>query len=85
MLQPVTTPAPNGGRVFLQLEYQDPLAGWVYRKTWTTTPGSSVTFVPPAVGTWRVRASYSGTDSYGPSRSELTTIHATAVGQATTG
>ena len=76
-LQATTTPAPGGGTVRLVLEYQDPLAGWVYRQSWNVAPGSSVTFAPPAVGAWRVRASFFGTRGASPSASQLSTINAT--------
>ena len=48
VLRTATTPTPGGGTVRLVLEYQDPLAGWVYRRSWDVSPGSSVQFTPPA-------------------------------------
>ena len=77
VLQTDTSPVPSGGSVRLVLEYQDPLAGWVFRRSWTVAPGSSVTFAPPAVGAWRVRASFFGTRGASPSRSQLVTVVAT--------
>lgn len=72
-----TSPAPVGGNVRLDLEYQDPLAGWVFRRSWTVTPGSNLTFAPPAVGAWRIRASFFGTRGASPSRSQYATVVAT--------
>ncbi len=77
VLQTETTPAPAGGTVRLVLEYQDPLAGWVFRKSWDISPGSTVVFAPPAVGAWRVRATFSGTRGASPSTSDLVTVVAT--------
>ena len=77
VLQTATSPAPAGGNVRLELEYQDPLAGWVFRRSWTVAPGSSVTFAPPSVGTWRVRASFFGTRGSSPSQSQLVVVVAT--------
>ena len=60
LLQTATTPAPTGGQVVIRLDYEDPLAGWVFRKLWEVTPEASVTFTPPSVGPWRVIASFRG-------------------------
>jgi Tol biopolymer transport system component len=79
-LQTETTPAPDGGTVRLVLEYQDPLAGWVYRRSWDVSPGSSVPFTPPAVGGWRVRATFFGTRGSSPSASHLVYVDATTTG-----
>jgi dipeptidyl aminopeptidase/acylaminoacyl peptidase len=81
VLQTKTTPAPGGGTVRLVLEYQDPLAGWVYRRSWDVSPGSSVQFAPPAVGAWRVRASFFGTRGSSPSTAHLVSIVATTTGE----
>jgi TolB protein len=80
VLQTATAPAPSGGNVRLALEYQDPLAGWVFRRSWDVAPGSSVTFAPPWVGAWRVRASFFGTRGSSPSQSQLVTVVATTAG-----
>jgi WD40-like Beta Propeller Repeat len=80
VLHTATSPAPSGGTVRLDLEYQDPLAGWVFRRSWTAAPGSSVTFAPSSVGAWRVRASFFGTRGSSPSRSQLVTVVATTAG-----
>jgi hypothetical protein len=69
-----TSPAPTGGQVAIRLDYDDPLSGWVFRKLWEVAPQASVTFTPPSVGTWRVIASFRGTRSSNPSRSDYTTI-----------
>jgi hypothetical protein len=70
VLQTATTPTPDGGRVGLRLDYDDPLAGWVFRKLWFVAPGGSITFTPPAVGHWRVTASFYGTRHASPSHSK---------------
>jgi dipeptidyl aminopeptidase/acylaminoacyl peptidase len=75
VLQSATTPAPAGGHVALRLDYEDPLAGWVFRQLWTVAPQGSVTFTPPAVGVWRVDAGFSGTRTSSPSRSDYVTIN----------
>jgi len=77
VLQTDTSPAPGGGNVRVVLDYQDPLAGWVFRRLWTVAPGSSVTSAPPAVGAWQVRASFFGTRGASPSQSQLVTVVAT--------
>jgi dipeptidyl aminopeptidase/acylaminoacyl peptidase len=74
VLKTATTPAPAGGQVAIRLDYEDPLAGWVFRKLWQVAPEASVTFTPPSVGTWRVIASFRGTRFSNPSRAEYTTI-----------
>jgi hypothetical protein len=74
-LQTATTPAPGGGRVGLRLDYDDPLAGWVFRKLWFVAAGGSVTFTPPAVGLWRVTASFYGTRHASPSHSKTIEIN----------
>jgi hypothetical protein len=73
-LQTATAPTPAGGRVGLRLDYEDPLSGWVFRKLWFVAPGGSVTFTPPAVGLWRVTASFYGTRSASPSHSKTVQI-----------
>jgi TolB protein len=83
VLETETTPAPGGGTVRLVLEYQDPLAGWVYRQSWEESPGSSVQFTPPAVGAWRVRATFFGTRGSSPSASQLVLVDATTIGKMT--
>ena len=80
VLQTETTPTPAGGTARLVLEYQDPLAGWVYRQSWDVSPGSSVQFAPPAVGAWRIRATFFGTRGSSPSASHLVYLDATTAG-----
>jgi WD40 repeat protein len=80
VLRTETTPTPGGGTARLVLEYQDPLAGWVYRQSWDVIPGSSVRFTPPAVGAWRVRATFFGTRGFSPSASRLVYVDARTVG-----
>jgi Tol biopolymer transport system component len=75
-----TSPSPGGGRVMLRLDYLDPRSGWVFRQSWTAVPGGTLSFVPPHIGTWRVRASFFGTLTSSPSRSDGVTIEAVAPG-----
>lgn len=79
-LATATTPSPGSGRVVLRLDYLDPRAGWVYRRSWETVPGGTIAFAPPSIGTWRVRASFLGTLTSSPSSSETVTIEAVAAG-----
>jgi hypothetical protein len=73
-LQTTTTPAPGGGRVGLRVDYDDPLAGWVFRELWFVAPGGKVTFTPPTVGLWRVSAGFYGTRGASPSHSRTIEI-----------
>jgi hypothetical protein len=65
-----TSPSPGGGRTRVQADYFDIAARtWVFRKSWDSAPGSVISFVPDAVGEWRVRATFYGTQVASPSRS----------------
>lgn len=75
-----TSPQPAGGQVRIRADYQDPRAGFVFREAWTVSPGSGVRFAPPAVGVWRVAASYFGTSAAAPSRSGYVTVNAVSRG-----
>jgi hypothetical protein len=56
-----TAPAPDGGVVTVQIDRFDPLGGWVFSRIMKLrAPGGSITWAPPALGRWRVRASYDG-------------------------
>ena len=79
LLQTETTPVPQGGRVRLRLDYDDPLSGWVFRRAWDVAPGGSVSFTAPAVGRWRVRAAFFGTRGSSPSASRDVTIRVLSV------
>lgn len=62
----------SGGSVEWRIERYDPLQGWVYATTVTSTAGhgwASLSWRPPVEGRWRVRAQFLGTDSTNRSRS----------------
>jgi hypothetical protein len=67
-LRPEVSPA-SGGSAELQLDRFDPLTGWHFHRLIRVPAGSSVSWVPPAEGRWRVRASFLGTRTASPSRS----------------
>ena len=65
-----TTPAPDAGRVKLQIDRFDPLEGWQFFKLLDASAGTgSVSWAPPALGRWRFRAAFTGTLTFSPSRS----------------
>jgi hypothetical protein len=66
----VTTPRPDTGRVKLQIDRFDPLGGWQFYKIVNVAAGSTtLSWTPPALGRWRVRATFTGTLTFSPSRS----------------
>lgn len=69
MLRPVVTPA-SSGIVVLQVDRFDTLGGWQFSRLIRIQVGTSVTWIPPTQGKWRVRATYRGSDTASPSRSE---------------
>jgi hypothetical protein len=69
VLRPTVTPAAAGGRIELQIDRFDPFGGWQFFRLLRTSVGSSVGWTPPRAGTWRVRASFLGTQAASPSRS----------------
>jgi hypothetical protein len=65
-----STPVADNGWIEVQVDRFDPLTGWqFYRLYRVRAPGGTVTWVPPAQGRWRARASYLGTLRFSPSRS----------------
>jgi hypothetical protein len=65
-----TTPAPTNGRIEIQIDRFDPLTGWQFnRKLRVRADQPSVTWLPPAPGRWRARATFLGTLLFSPSRS----------------
>ncbi len=70
-----TAPAPGSGLVKIQIDRFDPLDGWQFYRVITVPAGSrSVTWTPPALGRWRVRATFTGTLLFSPSRSAYVTV-----------
>jgi hypothetical protein len=67
-LRPVVTPAASG-TIEIQIDRFDPLGGWQFTKLVRIAAGSSLTWAPPAAGTWRIRASYLGSTTSSASRS----------------
>ena len=68
-LAPVVSPAPGGGTVALQIDRFDPLTGWHFHKLVRVAAGQGLAWTPPALGRWRVSASFLGTPRSSPSRS----------------
>jgi hypothetical protein len=70
-LSPYTTPAPLGGITRIEGDYFDiARQRWIFRRSWDIAPNTTVTFTPQAVGHWRLRATFNGTDVSAPSRSD---------------
>jgi len=74
-IRAVTTPSTGGGTIDVQIDRFDPLSGWhFYRIVHLRAPTASLTWTPPALGRWRVRASFVGTLGFSPSRSEYVSL-----------
>jgi hypothetical protein len=65
----LVSPAPDGGRVELEIHRFDPLTGWHFHRVIHTAAGAAQSWHPPASGRWRVRARFLGTRHSAPSRS----------------
>ena len=66
------SPAPGGGVVEITVQRLDPLEGWQFLRRLRVGVGGgtgSVSFVPPSLGRYRVRAEFPGTRTASPSRS----------------
>jgi hypothetical protein len=62
------------GSVSVEIERFDPVFGWqFYREVQAFASGglASVPFTPPAVGTWRAKATYEGSSTDSPERRRL--------------
>ena len=74
-LRTVTEPTPEAGLTRVQADFFDvTVRTWVFRKAWDVKPGSTIPFVPGAVGQWRVRATFGGSHNFSPSRTDYRTI-----------
>lgn len=69
LLSPFVSPAPSGGTVLLRIERFDPLTGWHFHRLVRLGVGEPFSWRPPALGRWRVSASFLGTSAASPSRS----------------
>jgi hypothetical protein len=79
-LSTYTTPAPQGGVTRVEGDFFDiARQRWVFRRAWDIQPNTSVTFSPQAVGRWRLRATFNGTDIAAPSRSEYRELDVASV------
>jgi hypothetical protein len=74
-IKTTTTPGPGTGRTRVQADFYDVATRtWVFRRSWDVAPNSTIAFTPDCVGRWRVRATFHGTGSASPSRSEYATL-----------
>ena len=73
----LVSPAPAGGRLELQIDRFDTLAGWQFHRVVRASAGASVNWRPPAVGRWRVRARFLGTSRSAGSRSGYAYLNVT--------
>lgn len=75
-----TTPYPQGGITRIEGDYFDiARQQWIFRRAWDLAPSTSVTFTPQAVGRWRLRATFNGTDVSAPSRSDYRELDVASV------
>jgi hypothetical protein len=68
----VAPPSASGGRVRIEVDYLDPLAGWVFSRLFTArvaAGGGRVAWTPPKIGRWRVKAVFLGNGAASPSES----------------
>jgi hypothetical protein len=75
LLEARVGPRPSGGIVRMQINRFDPLEGWQFFRLIHVRVGSggvaAVGWTPPSVGRWEVRATYPGTRTSSPSRSNV--------------
>jgi hypothetical protein len=65
----LVSPATSRGRVELEIDRFDTLAGWGFYRRIHVTAGAAFSWRPPAAGRWRVRARFRGTRESAPSSS----------------
>jgi hypothetical protein len=79
-LTTTTDPLPVGGKTRVEADFFDISSrSWVFRRYWDVAPGSTVAFTLDAVGEWRVRATFYGTQTSSPSRSDYRSITVSSV------
>ena len=70
-----TQPAPDGGVIEIQVDRFDPWTGWsFYRLVRLHGPATTLTWTPPTLGRWRIRATYVGNRHFSESRTEYSTL-----------
>jgi hypothetical protein len=80
VLSTYTTPSPQGGITRIEADYFDiARQRWIFRRAWNIAPNTSVTFTPQAVGRWRLRATFNGTNVAAPSRSDYRDLDVASV------
>jgi hypothetical protein len=63
----------SGGTVRIQVNYLDPLQGWIFVQQWRPRvqgTEATVTFVPKRIGRYKVRAAFFGTRAASPSETD---------------
>jgi hypothetical protein len=74
-IRALTTPATGGGTIDVQIDRFDPMTGWhFYRMVRVGAPSATLSWTPPALGRWRIRASFAGTLGFSASRSEYVSL-----------
>jgi hypothetical protein len=69
-IRTTTDPEPGPGVTRVQVDFFDVATEtWVFRQLWDVSPGATISFVPDAVGRWRVRATFGGNRVASRSRS----------------
>jgi hypothetical protein len=75
------TSASHGGTVQIEIDRHDPLLGWQFSTVQTVTVGSSgmstLSWLPPSVGTFRAKARFLGTPYSAFSASGYVAVHVT--------
>jgi hypothetical protein len=67
----------DGGRVRIEVDYLDPLAGWVFNRLFVgrvAGGGAAVRWTPPKLGRWRIKAVFLGNGAASPSESRYAIV-----------
>ena len=74
-IETTTTATSGAGKTRVQADFYDVATrSWVFRSSWDVAAGSAIPFTPDGVGRWRVRATFRGTGTASPSRSDYANI-----------